>query len=93
MTTLNPNHVAWCRAQFNRLRDGGVWGIPRSGMIFTKRGDTFVLTAVMPYVRGMPCSDTELRQQQRDEFELNRLHFAAAGITIIDEVGLWKPSF
>lgn len=40
MVSLNSNNVppdhilAWCRNLVDAIRDGGVWGIPRSGLVF-----------------------------------------------------------
>lgn len=40
MVALNSNNVppdhilAWCRQHLALIKDGGVWGIPRSGLIF-----------------------------------------------------------
>jgi hypothetical protein len=85
MTRLDPAHVAWCRQHFAMMADGGTWAIPRSGMIFNKRGNTLVLAVVMPHMNGMPCTPEELIAQQRDEFENCREHFAAAGVTVINE--------
>lgn len=82
-----PEHVAWCRQQIDLLRVGGVWGIPRSGLIFTKTGpDEFTLTARMPWQPEMEGTITreQLIEQQDDELAVNRRYFAAAGVTIID---------
>ena len=84
---IAPGHVAWCRHQIDLLRIGGVWGIPRSGLIFTKTGDDeFTLTARMPWMAEMEGTITaeQLAEQQQAEYETNRRHFAAAGITLKD---------
>ena len=83
---IAPEHVEWCRTTFAMLKDGGVWGVPRSGLLFTKRGDTLVLSDEMPHEATMPISVDELREQQSEEFESIRRHFEAAGITVIREV-------
>lgn len=83
---IKPDDVLWCRRTFESLRDGGLWGIPRSGLVFTKRGDLFVLTEEMPYDPAMPITEAELREQQADEFRSVRRHFAAAGITVVREI-------
>lgn len=82
-----PEHVAWCRAQVEMLKIGGVWGIPRSGLIFTRTGeDELTLTARMPWMPEMEGVITreELVEQQQAEYELNRRYFGAAGIDVID---------
>ena len=80
-------HIEWCRAQHAMLREGGVWAVPRSGMIFTKRGDRFVLTLEMPWLPEMEGTITvaELREQQNAEYESIREHFAVAGIEVVKE--------
>lgn len=82
-----PEHVAWCRNQIDMLKLGGIWAIPRSGLVFTKTGaDEFTLTARMPWMPEMEevITAEQLAEQQQDEYELNRRYFAAAGVTMID---------
>jgi hypothetical protein len=79
---IETNHVEWCKAQFQMLADGGVWAIPRSGMIFQRRGDELHLHQVMPWSTDMPISKAQLEEQQNDEFEAVRIHFEAAGIPV-----------
>jgi hypothetical protein len=81
---LDPAHVAWSQNVFRMITDGGVWGVPRSGLMFTKRGDKLVLTARMPHMAGMPCSAAELAEQQQDDYEGIKRHMEAAGITVED---------
>ena len=85
MTKLNPAHVSWSRNLFDTLRDGGPWGIPRSGLIFTKRGGELHLTARMPHDPAMPITVEELIAQQKADFDGTKLHFEAAGITVVDK--------
>lgn len=79
---LNPAHVAWFKQLFRSLRDGGVWGIPRSGLLFKREGNEIVLMLRMPHDPGMPCTAAELAQQQEWEYEEAAAHFAASGITV-----------
>lgn len=81
---LNPAHVEWSRQMFRTLREGGKWGVPRSGIIFTKRGDRLEATDAMPHDPAMPISPTRLRRQQRHEFLSIKKHFEAAGVTVVD---------
>lgn len=87
MNPLNPDHVEWCRQQFRIIANGGSWGIPRSGLIFTKRGKCLVLTAVMPHDPAMPITAAQLQEQQVSDYEGSVLHFGAAGIEVIDATG------
>lgn len=79
---LNPAHVVWCRHLFDMLHDKGVWGIPRSGLIFQKQGDALVLIDRMPYMEGMPISDEELATQQDHDYEDTCENFGAAGVKV-----------
>jgi hypothetical protein len=75
-------HAGWCRQMFASLAEGGVWGIPRSGVVFRKEGDALVLTESMPYDESMPLTFAQFTEQQNGEFETVREHFAAAGIEV-----------
>lgn len=75
-------HVDWCRNLFDRLAQGGVWGIPRSGLIFEKRGHDLVLTSQMPHIKEMPITPEQLAEQQESEYENVKRHFGLAGITV-----------
>ena len=75
----------WCRNLWRTLRDGGSWAIPRSGLIFQKRGDQFVLIAAMPYDEKMAeigVTPERLKQQQDADFRLTKEHFARVGVEV-----------
>jgi biotin carboxyl carrier protein len=74
--------AVWCRSLFNSLSEGGAWGIPRSGLLFRKRGDVLVLAGVMPHDRLMPISAERLRAMQNADSNLIARHFKAAGIKV-----------
>ena len=79
---MDPKHVAWCRTTFDMIKDGGSWGVPRSGLMFQRQGDTLMLLGVMPHEDGMPISAAELTDQQDAEYRAIRRHFEAAGIKV-----------
>ena len=84
MTKLDPDHVAWCRRQFDFLRPQGAWGIPRSGLIFKKTGPAqLTLINTMPWESAMPITAAQLKEQQDGDFTATQEHFAAAGIEVI----------
>jgi hypothetical protein len=85
MTLLDPNHIEWCRNHFRIMSEGGSWGMPRSGLIFVKRGNALVLVARMPHDPAMPITPEQLREQQDSDIEGTKLYFGAAGITVTDE--------
>jgi hypothetical protein len=85
--TLDPAHVEWCRMTFAMMRVGGVWGIPRSGLIFTRTDETtLTLTDRMPYMDGMEelLTPAQLDEQQDEEYTACAEHFRAAGVTVLD---------
>lgn len=86
----------WCVMRFSMMRDGGVWAVPRSGLIFTRRGLELVLTARMPWTeaiaeaaeagRDVPANAGALVSYQRADYELIRSRFEAAGIPVRSEL-------
>ncbi len=86
-STLDPRHVQWSATQFALLSEGGIWAVPRSGLIFTRRGMTLTLTALMPHDPAMPINERQLLEQQHSDFELISRYFRAAGVTMADETG------
>jgi hypothetical protein len=82
--------VDWCRGLWDSLRDRGVWGIPRSGLIFEKREEAreFAVVARMPHEEGMlrfdgePLTAAEFAVQQQAEVDGTRARFAVLGITV-----------
>lgn len=87
MAALNPGHVVWCRRTVDAIADGGVWGVPRSGLLFQKTGDDeLTLTDRMPWTVEMEGTITEaqLDEQQQSDVDATVEHMLAAGITVID---------
>lgn len=70
------DHSAWCRNLFGSLAEQGVWGVPRSGLTFQRRGDKLVLIK--------RATNFDARDQQGD-FMASQKQFAKIGIEIIDE--------
>lgn len=89
----NPEDYAdWCKTLFFSLKDGGVWGVPRSGLVFERRGNALVLIDRMPYTaelaqaasdghRVPPSPEALLAYQDQDE-ALIKEQFQRAGITV-----------
>jgi hypothetical protein len=84
--TMHATHILWSRMLFDRLADGGSWGVPRSGLIFRKSGDRFNLAVRMPWDASMEGTITreQLIDYQRKDYEDIKRHFEAAGITVGD---------
>lgn len=84
--------LAWCRAHYAMMNEGGVWGVPRSGLIFQKNDGALVLVNRMPWTDELaqaaadgldvPATAEELRAYQDSDYELIRGRFEAAGITV-----------
>lgn len=90
MPTLD--HIAWSRQRFDLMTDGGIWSVPRSGLIFTRRADQLVLTQRMPWSPELaqaaadgldvPADADALTAYQDADYEIIREHFEAAGISV-----------
>lgn len=82
-----PSEVAWSANLWESLRDRGVWGVPRSGLIFQKREAESVLavTARMPHEPAMPMSAEQLLEQQDSDVKAIRRRFEPLGIAVVDE--------
>lgn len=82
---MTSTHAAWCRQLFDSLADNGKWGVPRSGLTFTKQDGKLVLTELAPYLDGKTIGDAiTYRKYQIDDFRLIKQQFAAAGIEVTD---------
>ena len=78
-------YVEWSRRQFQMLKIGGIWGVPRSGLVFTRTGEkTLALTEVMPHNPSMPVTPRELFEAQAADFQAIQGYMKAAGITTYD---------
>lgn len=88
---MTSTHAAWCRQLFDSLTENGRWGVPRSGLTFTKQDGKLVLTALAPYLDGKTIGDAVMwRKYQIDDFRLIKRQFAEAGIeveTVTDDAG------
>jgi hypothetical protein len=88
---MDPEHIEWSRRTFGGLADGGMWGIPRSGLVFTRKGDALVLTAMMPHDPAMPLSPHQLRRYQAKDYADIKRHFEAAGVAVRRELKGKRP--
>ena len=79
---IDPAHVEWSRRHFATMKDGGVWGVPRSGLIFQRRDGELVLIDRMPHTEEMPVTPEQLAEQQRSDIAVITAHFGAAGIVV-----------
>lgn len=82
---LAPESVVWSGNLFRSLSDGGSWAMPRSGLIFEKRGQELCLRLRMPHDPKMPITAAQLRAQQDADFNVVSQSFGAAGVTVVDK--------
>lgn len=75
MQTSEKQNAQWCRNLFAMLNDGGVWAVPRSGLVFRKQDGALVLQARL--AGTFPVD-------QATDFDCIRSHFEAAGIKVKD---------
>ena len=69
--------AGWCRRLIDGLKDGGVWGIPRTGVVFRKTGHDR-----LTWVGNMPAREEGGENHREDEFRSNREQFSAAGVLV-----------
>lgn len=81
-TPMRPQDIDWSSNLFKRLTEGGVWALPRSGLIFKKSGNTLYLVERLPAPAEHPARRW-LEYQQAD-FDAVKQHMEAAGIEVVD---------
>jgi len=72
----------WASAMWSMLNEGGIWGVPRSGLVLRKEGNLFIVQDRMPWVPIMPWSEAEWLQMQEDEIKDLTAMFAGIGVTV-----------
>ena len=82
----------WSLNHFAMLAEGGVWAVPRSGLLFSKRGKELVLVARMPYTaelaaasrdgRDVPTNPGVLSAYQDQDYAIIARTFEGAGIPV-----------
>lgn len=91
----------WSRNLFDTMTLGGMWSVPRSGLIFKKTDDhTLTLVTAMPFLsemaeaakegRDVPPTEAKLKEFQRSDYDTIRNRFALAGITITGRENIGK---
>lgn len=82
---LDKESIEWSRMLFSVLKDGAEWGVPRSRLVFTKRGGELHLTHVAE------AGTRFIREWQKEDFRCIAKSFEAAGVKVVDSVGLCSP--
>jgi hypothetical protein len=71
----------WCINFFRALRDGGIWGTPRSGLILQKNKNQLVCIGTIPPNDALSALD--LSTVRAVEFQGIKTIFAQVGITVV----------
>jgi hypothetical protein len=74
----------WARNMWAMLADGGVWGVPRCGLMYRKDGNSLVLYARMPWEEGMPMTEEELIEFQAWDHAGVTEMFAGIGVEVTE---------
>ena len=72
----------WCQGLWDSIADGGVWAVPRSGIVLKKdeAAKRMTLSERMPWVPEMPGTPEDLRLYQDADFESVAKRFALIGV-------------
>lgn len=81
---MEKAHVEWSKKMFDALNEDGVWGVPRSGLTFQRKGGLLILVSRMPWQSGMPLNAQEWGQYQEQDYGVIRQYMRAAGIEVAD---------
>ena len=97
--SIPKKDIEWSLGLLATLNTGGVWCVPRSGLIFTKTGEkSMELRVLMPFSpemayaadegRDVPGTEEDLLELQRGDYRCIAERFRAAGIEVSDKTGL-----
>lgn len=91
---IKKSEIEWSKRLAASVKVGGVWGVPRSGLIMRRTATGFELDSVMPFTPEMaaeanrgadvPPTAGKLLEYQESDFECMRLRFTAGGLTFTD---------
>ena len=96
---IPQSDIDWSRGLLATLNTGGVWCVPRSGLMFTKTGEkSMELRVLMPFSPEMayaadegqdvPGTEEYLLELQMADYRCIAGRFRAAGIEVSDKTGL-----
>jgi hypothetical protein len=80
---MEAEHVEWCRRTWSLMRDGGVWGIPRTGLLFKKLEAEKTLMLIDRFVPVIEEARPGWRELQEEDLEACREHFAVIGVEVV----------
>jgi len=74
----------WARNMWAMLKDGGVWGVPRSGLMYRKEDGRLVLYTRMPWFTGLSVTPEILAERQDEDHAGIVALFKDIGVEVID---------
>jgi hypothetical protein len=77
---VSKDHVEWCRHMHRIIAQGGIWGLPRSGLVFRKTGNVLLWVGTIPPATRIPPA--LLDEAREHEFEENFKNFSKAGVAM-----------
>ena len=78
----DEDHTEWCQHVFRIMQRGGLWGLPRTGLVFRKVGNVLLWVGVIPPKEKWP----DLDEAREAEFADNFKHFSKA------RVAMWRAN-
>jgi len=77
----------FARGIWDKLADGGVWGIPRCGLVYRKDAEAkeLVLIMRMPWFEGLSASEQQLLDSQEHDHAGIIDMFDAIGVGVREE--------
>jgi hypothetical protein len=76
----DDRYTEWCRDLFARIRPGGLWGIPRTGLVFRKTGPVLLWVGNVP--PDIRLHLTPIDEAREAEFKDQVDYFGAAGVHV-----------
>ena len=74
---MDPKHIVWSARLWASLKEGGIWGVPRSGLIFKREGNSLVLKERAPFFS---------KTAQDSDIDAISEHFKVIGVTVKKDV-------
>jgi hypothetical protein len=95
---MTLDDLVWSRAQWELIRNGGVWAIPNACVVMQRTPKGFSLVDMMPFTSDMrlaveagwdiPKTAAEFRAYQISRFNHIKKYFETAGLDFDDPKGL-----
>lgn len=84
--TVTDEGTSFARNLWAMLAEEGVWGVPRSGLMYRKKNGQLVLYARMPHHPQLPMTPLELHEQQDSDHAEIRVMFSTIGVEVVEDL-------